>query len=236
MVELKFKVVPGVTSVDGATVIVAGKSQPPDPLRTFADLGGVDGAGLVAGEVTGAVTGGAVVVTVVGDGLFPTDRLTNESPDLVVGVLVTVGAGVDVLAGVVLAVVPPGVVMTPEAGAANPSNRLDVMIAIVPTARPARCRLALTWERSNRIDVTPRYRQEFASPFGRSKRAFGQLFDDDFGFVVGALPGGDHDEPTAENTEQAEESEPLRIGAGEREPAAGLEARLRREDPAGDIE
>ena len=91
-----------------------GKFQPPDPLRTFADLGGVDGEGLVAGEVTG----GAVVVTAVGDGPFPTDRLTNESPGEVVGVvgaLVAVGAGVGVLAGVVTAVVPPGVVMTADA-------------------------------------------------------------------------------------------------------------------------
>ena len=36
MVELKFRVVPGVTSVDGTTVIVAGKSQPPESLPTRA--------------------------------------------------------------------------------------------------------------------------------------------------------------------------------------------------------
>ena len=59
---------------------------------------------------------------------------------------------------------------------------------------------------------------------------------DERSVVVVALPGGDHDEPAAENDEQTDEPEPLRVGTGEGEAAPRGVCRLGREDLAADIE
>ncbi|MEO6470060.1 MAG: hypothetical protein ABIP21_13260 [Acidimicrobiia bacterium] len=83
--------------MDGVTVMVAGKSHPPDPLPTRADL--VDVVGVVdALDGLGVLADGAVVATVVGDGPFPVDRLTKPSPEVAdgdgAGVVTGVGSGV----------------------------------------------------------------------------------------------------------------------------------------------
>ena len=167
IVELKFRVVPAVTSVDGTTVIDVGKCHPPDPLPTRVDVGPL-GAGF--GDVVDVLdepAGGAVVGAVVGAGRDPFDRLTNPSlgaaVGLGVGAVTGVGSGVgDAGWGVA---VPPVVVlvMTAKAeafGATTP-------IATTVTAPSARCSRSRARERcESGCVITGWHRPEVAPPFG----------------------------------------------------------------------
>ena len=137
MVELKFRVVPAVTSVDGTTVIVAGKAHPPDPdpLPTRAGVGV-----FVTGAVDGPVDGLMVVGAVVGgalDGTGAPDRFTKPSVVVLVGI---VGAGEG--PGATGAVVPPGVVMTADAVAVGATTVMAATVS-APSARRRR-----VWERA----------------------------------------------------------------------------------------